>query len=327
MTTLAIFHPTHLVAGELRESLDRRRELWDRLHLLSVREDEIGTLTEVRGEAAVVAAVDESSFDGVDVAFFFGPPESYADLLGNLPEGLIVVLMGEDATRHDGLPIVADLNLAQAADAATLASPHPAAVAGALVLDRWLELKPARVSLTIMQPASVFGNEGLDELLEQTRSMLAFQSRDEEGALPPELAFNLYQHGSGVDGILDPLESLLEPRRKQPMELSAQVIQTSVFHGFGLAIQLAFDDDPGLDAVAQALEGSERFDLDVHPHRFGPKQAVAQDRIAVGRPQKIRPGLYSVWTAFDNLTLAGAGNAVAILEALVDRLALGKAAH
>ena len=327
MTTLAIFHPTHLVASELRETLDRRRELWDRLHLLSRSEGEIGTLTEVRGEAAVVAAVDAASFDGVDVAFFFGPSETYADLLDNLPEGLIAVLMGEDAARHDGLPVVAALNLEQVTDAATLASPHPAALATALVLDRWLDLAPTRATLTVLQPASLFGNAGLDELLEQTRSMLAFQNRDEERALPPELAFNLYQHGAGVDGILDPLDSLLAPRRTRPIELSAQVVQTGVFHGFGLCLQIAFEDDPGEATLAQALEDNEHFDLDVHPQRFGPKQAVAQDRILVGPAQKVRPGIYSVWLAFDNLTLAGASNAVAILEALVDRLSLGSAAH
>lgn len=320
MTKLAIFNPTHLVASELRETLDRRRELWDRLELLSNREDEIGTLTEVRGEAAVVAAIDEASFEGVDVAFFFGPAADYADLLDGLPDSTVAVLMAQDGDRADGLPLVAGLNLDQAGAGATLQSPHPATVAAALLLDRWLDLSPSRASLTVLQPVSVFGNEGLDELLEQTRAMLNFQSRDENTALPQDLAFNVFQQAGSADGILGSLNALLEARRQAPFEIGCQILQTSVFHGFGLAMQIAFDEDPGLDALSQALEDTTFLDLDVHPHRFGPKQAVAQDRILVGPPQAVGKGLYSVWVSFDNLTVTGAGNAMAILEALAPNL-------
>ena len=320
MTTLAMFHPTHLVASELREVLDRRRELWQKMHLLSNREQEIGTLTEVRGEAAVVAAVDDSSFDGVDVAFFFGPAADYAPLLQNLPDTTTAVVVGQEPSYGDGLPVVSGLNLDQVSTTSTLLSPHPAVIAGALLLQRWATLKPVRWSATVLQPASVFGNDGLDELLEQTRAMLNFQTRDEDSPLPSDLAFNVFQNPDGVDGILGPLGTLMSDHLQQPCELSCQVLQTSVFHGFGIAMQVEFAQDPGEDALAQALEDHPSIDLDVPPHGFGPKQAVAQDKMMVGTPNLIRPGVYSLWTSLDNLTVGGAANLMAILEALSPQL-------
>ena len=159
MTHIAIVNPTHLVAAELRESLDRRRELWKKLDLLSTREQEIGTLTETRGEAAVVTAIDEHSFDGVDVAFFFGPAVSYRPLLSKLPATTTAIVMSESAGEADGLPIVAGLNLEQVGESSTLSSPHPAVIALAYLLAPMADFKPSRLGVTVHQPASLFGNE------------------------------------------------------------------------------------------------------------------------------------------------------------------------
>lgn len=320
MTTLSIVHPTHLVAAELRETLDRRRDLWQRMHLLSTDPDEVGTLTEVRGEAAVVAAPDEASFDGVDVAFFFGKPESYAKLIDTLPKSTLAVVAGESAAVADGLPVVAGLNLDQVESSGTLLSPHPAALTCSLLLKQLSALRPRRLAATVLQPASVFGNAGLDDLLEQTRAMMTFQSPQEVKALPADLAFNVFQTPGAVDGILEPLKTLVGEHLPDDFVPSVQVLQTSVFHAYGLAMQLEFEEDPGLDALGAALEGGAFFDLDVHPHQFGPKQAVAQERMLVGPPQSAAPGVYSLWAAVDNLTLAGAANLLAILEALAPQL-------
>ena len=54
MSVIAIVHPTGLLGTEIRETLDRRHELWREIRLYSDREDEIGSLTEIGGSAAMV---------------------------------------------------------------------------------------------------------------------------------------------------------------------------------------------------------------------------------------------------------------------------------
>ena len=324
MTTLAIVHPTHLVATELRESLDRRRELWQRMTLLSTSEDEIGTLTEVRGEAAMVAAIDDHAFDGVDVAFFFGSAESYKPLLDTLPETTTAVLMTEDSGASDGLPIVAGINLDQVTQSSTLSSPHPAAIALALLLQPLADLGPKHLSVTVVQPASVYGNAGLDELLEQTNHLLSFKTTEEEQTLPKDLAFNLFEAAGGPAGLVNDLKAVLAQttmgEAAGELDVSCQVLQAGIFHGYGLSVHVQLETDPGVDGLCKALDSSAFLDLDVHPHRFGPKEAVAKDVLLVGAPRSTGEGRYSLWVSLDNLTLGGAMNAISMLEALSPEL-------
>lgn len=316
MTTLAIIHPTHLVAAELREALDRRRELWQRLELLSTSDDEIGTLTEVRGEAAVVTAASQEALDGVDVVFFFGPYSSYESLLPGLSEQTTAVLMSEDPTTAQGLPIIGNLNLEQISESSTLSSPHPAALALTLFLSPLATLGLNGLAVTVLQPVSMYGNRGLDELLDQTRNLLSFQSSQEEGVLPPETAFNLLPQGAETAGIVGPLRTLLTRAGADDFDITLQLLQASVFHGFGLSVHLRLTEDPGFDALCERLDKSPWIDLDTHPARLGPKEAVAKEQLLVGTPIDQGDGRYSFWVCFDNLTIAGAMNAVALLEAL-----------
>ena len=57
MTAIAILHPTSLLGKELRETIEARRPDWAVLRLLSSREDEIGTLTEIGGSAVYLTQV------------------------------------------------------------------------------------------------------------------------------------------------------------------------------------------------------------------------------------------------------------------------------
>src|ERR1039458_9735582 len=53
---------------------------------------------------------------------------------------------------------------------------HPAALALALVLERLQQAAPVRIAFaTLLQPASEFGRAALDELHQQTMSLLSFQ--------------------------------------------------------------------------------------------------------------------------------------------------------
>lgn len=315
MTKIAIFHPTDLVATELREALDDRTDLWRELVLLAGTEDEVGTLTESRGNAAVVAEADPSQLDGVDVAFFFGPATAYAELLEGLSASTTAVLFSNDPSAEDGHPVVAGINLETLRRGDRIASPHPGTVALSHLLHPLLPLGPRRAVATVLQPVSLYGKEGLEELFEQTRKVLNFEPIANDGLLPTQLAFNVLRPEGSSDAIATQTQQILGDDR---LAISAQVLQVGLFHGFGIGLQVDFDEDPGYEAVLERLEERHTLDFAIDPELLGPVNAAARQEILIGevRRDSRHGSSYSLWAVMDNLTLGGATNALAILEAL-----------
>ncbi|MEL7060673.1 MAG: Asd/ArgC dimerization domain-containing protein [Acidobacteriota bacterium] len=317
MTTLALVHPTDLLALELRETLERRPDAWRELRLLSNRDDEIGTLADVAGAATMVAAIEPGSFDDVDVAFFAGPTEAHRDVLASLPATTTAIVLVADGEEHAGAPWVADVNLARLSPGAVdapLLSPHPVIVGLAHLLAPLRGFGLHDVAATAMLPVSVFGRRGLDELFEQTRDILSFQTNVQHEVLPTRLAFNVLRSGDPPAQVAEHLEAIFEER----VPLSLQVLQAGIFHGvsFGLHVELA--DDPGLDAVREALAAHPPNDVaEGDADLLGPVDAASRDEMLIASVDATREGTYAIWAVVDNLTRAGALNAVALLERVV----------
>ena len=177
MSAIAILHPSGLLGKELRETLEARHPEWSDLRLLSSREEEIGTLTEIAGAAALVGRFEPESLAGVAVAFFCGEMADNRPLLAELPEETTAIVLSYDATVEDGLPIVAGVNTAEAHGGRVLLSPHPGAVLLAHLLHPLRRLALAEAVATLIQPASMRDDAGLEELFEQTRQIIAMTRR------------------------------------------------------------------------------------------------------------------------------------------------------
>ena len=324
MTTLAILHPTDLVATELRDALEQRRDLWRSLRLLTTDENEAGTLLQARGEATIVSPVDAESFDGVDVAVFFGHPDTYRSLLDEVPASTRVVVVAGHVADAPGRPWIAglseDRSASQAEVEGPLTSPHPAAIAVAHLLHPLSALGLVAASVTILEPTSVYGKAGLDELLEQTRDILSFQGRAQREVLPAQLAFNILQPpGSGA--VLEAqVRAVLGENAPQ---LSIQRLSTGVFHGYGVSLHGVLDSERAADldlagAVTHALEGNPRIDFAVDPELLGPVDVAARDEILVAevRADAHHPGGFTLWAVMDNLTVGGSINILALIEGL-----------
>ena len=312
MTRLALIHPTGLLATELRDNLDRRRDLWQELRLFSDNSEDIGGLTEVRGEAAVIGSLDDASLDDIDVVFFAGPIESTRSVLPKLSGRAIV--LSPDAKTQDGHPVVAGLNLDDASDDhAVLLSPHPGTIALAHLLAPLAEFRPERLAVSLMQPISVHGHRGLDEMFEQTRSILAFSSESPREVFPTQMAFNMLPVEPQPQ-IADHLQKVLG--REFPV--SVHVLQAAVFHSYGISLHLELGNDPGTETVRDALTAHSFIDASPDPELLGPIDAAARDEVILGdvTPVAGHPGSYQVWAVMDNLTCGGALNAVHILEAI-----------
>lgn len=319
MTTLALVHPTDLLAVEIRQALDRRRDLWQDLRLLSPEKEEIGVLTEVRGAAAMVRKLEKDSLEGVDVAFFCSAMAANRPLLRRLPPTVTAVVTSPDAAPGDGHPLVAGVNLetageGPAGEARALVSPHAGTVALAHLLHPLRAFEPRRAVATLLEPLSTCGRAGLDEAFAQTRNILAFQPPPPREVFPVQMAFNLLPVAAPTEHMAAHLGRVLG----RELQLSIRVLRVGVFHSYAISLYLELASDPGAEEVRRVLGEHPLNDLAVDPELLGPIDAAARDEVLVGAVEadpRVAGG-YHLWAVMDNLTCGGALNVLAILEAI-----------
>lgn len=313
MTAIAILHPTNLLGKELRETLEARRPEWTDLRLLSTQEDEIGTLTEVAGAAALVGRYEPEKLRGVDVAFFCGSAEANRPVLADLPPEAVGIVLSFDATPEDGLPVVAGVNTEAAQGRRTLVSPHPATVLLAHLLHPLKEFAPQEAVATLVQPASVRDEGGLEELFENTRQIVAMTARTPTPIFGTQLAFNLLPAAAPIEAILAQLHGVLG--RELPVAL--QILQGSVFHAVSASLFVRCPENPSLQAFRNALGENPVIEAADRPRLLGPVDAAASDRVIFGSLRKDETGGFWIWAVMDNLTRGGALNAIEIAEAVL----------
>jgi aspartate-semialdehyde dehydrogenase len=313
VTAIAILHPTNLLGKELRETIEARRPDWADLRLLSSREDEIGTLTEIGGAAALVGRWEPESLQGVDVAFFCGSMEDNRPFLAELPPETLAVVLSFDATVEDGTPIVAGVNTAAARNRVVL-SPHPAVVLLAHLLHPLRGLAPEEVVATVIQPASMRDEGGLEELFENTRQIVAMTRRTPTPVFGTQLAFNLLPAPLPADPVAAQLQAVLADA--PPVAL--QLLQGAVFHSVSASLYVRCAGNPSQPALRKALSASPILELADKPRLLGPIDAAASDKVLFGTVRKDEVGGgFWLWAVMDNLTRGGALNAIEIAEALL----------
>lgn len=317
---LALVNGDTLIGKELRQSLDRRRDLWQELRLLSTDEDQVGALTEVRGSAAMVQRFEPDSLEGASVVFLGGPVAGHRQVLDHVPAEATVILLSPDAGPADGEPIVAGINLHAIADAGDrpLLSPHPGAVALAYILFPLLPFQPTRATVTLLRPASASDAAGLDEVLDQSRGLLGFQTDLPQQIFGGQLAFNLLPTAASVESLGANVRHILAA----DLPLAVQVVQTGVFHGYGISLFVELLDDPGPEQVRNTLDENPMIELVEDSADLGPVRAAGARRLLLGdvRQAPHYDGGYWLWAAMDNLTVGGATNVIQILEALGRRV-------
>lgn len=324
MTTVAIVHPTSLVAKELRETLEGRSELWDEIRQLTTDPEEVGTLTDLAGAAAMVARADAESLATADVVFLCGATGAGRELLDAVPPGATAVFVhaepgrGEAAEATGAAPVVAGVNTGAATPGGVLASPHPGTILLAHLLHPLRRFGLAGGSAVLIQPTSLYDEGGLDELFAQARSIVAMQSQDEPAIFGRQLAFNLLPRPVAGPAVSTDLRAILGGGEGE-LPLAVRVLQGGVFHGVSAALHLRFDGDAAPEAVREALGEHPVNRLAEESELLGPVDAAASDEVLVGGVEAVAPadgGGVWIWGVMDNLTRGGALNAVGILEAV-----------
>jgi aspartate-semialdehyde dehydrogenase len=315
VTAIAILHPMNLLGKELRETLERLPRISE-IRLLSTREDEIGTLTEVAGSAALVTRYEPEGLKGVGVAFFCGSMAENRPILAEMPPETVGILLSFDATLEDGHPVVAGINTDDAPGHRVLLSPHPGAVLLAHLLHALRELELSEAVATLIQPASMRDEPGIEELFEQTRQIVAMTRRQPTPVFGAQLSFNLLPAPLPADPVAAQITAVLAGSPPAP-PVALQILQGAVFHSVSASLYIRCAGDPSVQAIRKALSGHVHLEAADKPRLLGPIDAAASDKVLYGsiRKDEVGGGFW-LWAAMDNLTRGGALNAIEIAAAV-----------
>jgi aspartate-semialdehyde dehydrogenase len=322
---IAIAGASTLVGRELKDALSESPLAAANFVLLD-EEQAQGQLDQVGDEITFVQAIAPDAFDRVDFTFFCGTEDlTRKHWRAALRAGSTVLDLSGALDQEPGVLVRAPW-LSSEAVAADLFTPavvpaNPAALALALLLERLQQAAPVRtVFATLLLPASEFGRAALDELHQQTVSLLSFQGIPRE-LYDTQAAYNLLAGlGEAAKVSLGAVEARI---RRQYAALShgrwpalgLQIVTAPVFHGHTFSIAIELERPVEIATLEEALSGGH-VDL-VLEETDSPSNlaATGQNDVLV----RLRPELdarYStlvsrlwLWAASDNLRIQ-AQNAV-----------------
>jgi aspartate-semialdehyde dehydrogenase len=302
------------------------------LRLIAAEEGRVGTLTVVGDEPALAGGLDAGSLAGMDAVLLAGSEAASRKALelADLEPGPAIVDLTYAAEERPDARLRAPAVESQSGDAGGVqVIAHPAAIALALFLRRLQMHDPMRRAvIQIFVPASEHGMKGIEELQQQTVSLLSFKSLP-KAVFDAQLGFSLLaRYGEEAPAPLERVEIGIERHLATLLELpgegagapmpSLRLIQAPVFHGYSFSAWVEFEANPGIDALESGLACEW---IDVRGAEFEPPTNVGQagqGGIAVGAIAEDRnqPGACWFWVVADNLRLV-AENAVAVVRQLI----------
>jgi len=322
---IAIAGASTLLGRELKEAISES-PLAAATFVLLDEEDVQGQLDQVGDEVTFIQTIGPDAFDRVDFTFLCGTETlTRKHWRQALRSGSTVLDLSGALDQEAGVLVRAPW-LGSEAATVDLFTPavvpaHPAAVALGLLLERVQQAAPVRfAAATVLLPASEFGRSAMDELHQQTVSLLSFQGLP-RAIYDAQTAYNLLG-GLGESAIVS--LGLVEARIRRHYDalsagrwpaLALQVVHAPVFHGLTFSIAVDLERPVEIAALEEALSG-EHVDL-VLEDTDSPSNlaATGQNDVLVRlRPEQLarnssETSRLSLWAAADNLRL-NAQNAV-----------------
>jgi aspartate-semialdehyde dehydrogenase len=323
-STLALVGSESLMGREIRDLL-AGNTLGQDLKLVAANLDETGKLTEQSGEPAFLAALERENLESAGVIFLAGPRESVEKARELAPRAHLIDLTytaEEMPNARLRAPMVEPAGYRTTAGSVHVIA-SAAAIAIALVLNRLSASHKLRRALAhVFEPASERGAAAIEELQQQTVSLLSFKGQPKE-IFDAQLAFNLLaRYGEEAPVALAESETRVERHLATLLALSGGVpmpslrlIQAPVFHGYSISLWAEFESNPGVTAIEQVLAGDS---VDVRGAGAEPPDVVGmagQSGLAVGNVSNDRNNLQAawLWIVTDNFRLR-AENALVLAQ-------------
>ncbi|MBC9179089.1 aspartate-semialdehyde dehydrogenase [Pseudoroseomonas ludipueritiae] len=332
---VAIVGATGAVGVELLHCLEARGFPLSRLKLLASPRSAGKTLP-FRGEELVIEALDETSFEGVDIALFSagsGISKRYA--AAAVKAGAVVVDNSSAFRMDPDVPLVVpEVNAADlAGHRGVIANPNCVAAIATVALAPLHRAHPIRrLTAATYQAASGAGAAAMEELRESTAAYLRGEDFEPK-VLPHPYAFNLFSHNADMDVETgyngEETKVVAETRRildAQSLPIGITCIRVPVLRAHAMALTVEFDEVVSPEearALLAKAPGLRLVDDRKKNHFPMPSEASGADDVLVGR---IRTDIgdpsgrsLALFVAGDQLLKGAALNAVQIAELLLKR--------
>jgi len=312
---VGIVNPLTLVGNEIQTILRERAFPHAKIALLDAAGKAAGALTEVDAEPVVVAPIAQEGLDDLDLVFFCGPAATNQQWIErHADDDFIAVDLSQPTTAEDGKLAVAGVNLhGLDADDDVLISPHPVAIPIALILHQIGTLSPIEIcTATVVQPASEYEQEGVEELAHQTISVLNIQPVPKT-VFDRQVAFNLYPAlERNEELIVTQVRSLTDARA----QVALLITQGTIFHGHTFSLFLKTREEIDAARIIDALKANPALVFPEGDQQFGTIDAAGKDEVLIAevRPDPTIRGGFWVWAVCDNLRRSSALNAVLVAE-------------
>jgi aspartate-semialdehyde dehydrogenase len=327
------------VGTELLELLDSRNFPVAELKLLASSRS-AGTQLRFKEEKIAVEAVNEQSFDQVDLVLASAGATTSKQWAAQAVEAGAVVIDNSSAFRMDAqVPlIVPEVNPeAAASHQGIIANPNCTTILMAVAVWPLYQVQPIRrIVVSTYQSASGAGARAMEEVKAQALAILQGETPQTE-IFPYPLAFNLFPHNSPLNesGYCQEEMKMVNETRKifgvEDLRISATCVRVPVLRAHSEAINLEFDEPFSVVKAREVLSQAPGVELreDWQANYFPmPIDATGRDPVLVGR---IRQDIshacgLELWLSGDQVRKGAALNAVQIAELLVAKNLLASAA-
>jgi aspartate-semialdehyde dehydrogenase len=289
-----------------------------------------GKSLEFRGAKIVVEPLNESSFEGIDIALFSAGGGISKEFAPHAVKAGAIVVDNSSAFRMDpGVPlIVPEINAADAAsNAGILANPN---CTTAITLMAVYPLHQAfglkRIIASSYQAVSGTGARAIEELRDQVEAISGGRPVTRE-VYPHQIAFNVLPH---VDSFLDDgytrEEMKMQNEGRRIMHLpdftaSVTCVRVPVYRAHSVAVTAEFEESVSIEKAREILMAAPGIILyddpskDIYPM---PIECSGEDDCRVGRLRLdcALPNALTFWVSGDQLLKGAALNAVQIAELL-----------
>lgn len=293
--------------------------------------EDFSHLIDFREEPRVVRAPKAEWLEGVDLIFLA------SDRVTNrkygtwaFKRGIAAIDLGGVFDDKDAVPaIVADVNDAEIPAGAPrlVANPHPVTIFLARmfkVLNDGFGM--SRALALVLQPVSVFGNPGIEELAGESFGTLNCAPY-QRGLFKPRIAFNLLSQVETVDeGGWSPSErrihaQLVSVLRQPSYTLSLSLVQAPVFHSYSMMVHVQLAAPVRIKDLEELFRGADAFKY-YRPARsspVSPVSAAGKEKILIGQLKRddAVPNGFWIWAAADNLVGGAALNAIEVARRML----------
>jgi aspartate-semialdehyde dehydrogenase len=331
LKTVAVVGATGAVGAEMLRCLERSSFPTGRVKVFA-SERSVGRKLAFRDGEVEIGALDEHSFDDVDVALFASEADiskKYGEIAARAGA---VVIDNSSAFRMDpAIPLVVpEVNGALITEENRIFA-NPNCVAAIMVVALWpLHQKAGlkRVIASTYQSASGAGQPAMEELENSTRAYLKGEAYEPK-VLPHPYAFNLFSHNTkiGADGYNGEEQKVVAEMRKimglADLRVGVTCVRVPVLRAHSMAITAEFDSKLSVEearAILSTAPGVKVVDDRETNHFPMPVESSGQNDVLVGR---IREDIsdptghsLALFISGDQLLKGAALNAVQIAERL-----------